>query len=466
MEHNHSDEFMRAKLKNAVVPPPPFVWEGVERALERNRRKHFAWFRAFGFLLFGALVGGAWLWHSNSTPALSQPTTPNTPSTVAPQLALPIVENAASTTNSPLQASTKHSIESDIPNNNNSTATNYKISAKTPQKTIFSPNTNTTYNKITGQTGTQTSEAIHTSLPEQGQILAPDYNAVEKRSRANTSTGYFLMSEKIGMLPSGTMAQSLHALHHLLPQRLATLKPTRLNNSRYNLDERRSAWLADAYTGPILSQKILTTATSSPEADIYRQLRLDTEGTGWGFNAGVRATRLFGGHWLVGAGVDYQQFTEQFTYAQEAQIQYAVENTDTIAATFGRRSMVRYNRFGFVSLPISVGHEWRKKRMGIQVRMGAAANIYFWKNGTILHPDTFQPTAIDHAGPGGEAVYKTSAGFEAQASAQAFWHFRRDIRIFVEPFCETSLNALTLSKFPTSQRNRTYGLKWGLSKIF
>ncbi len=470
MEHNHSDEIIRARLEHAAVPPPPFVWEGIERTLHQNRRKPFPWLWLTGFLLTGALAGGAWLWFASSEnphhPAASPDaqTVPATESVLPPSEPLPYAQISSGLSPDNTLKTTSHTATSQAANDNiglktskNTQKTQYLSGSALPSNTLI-----TEGSSAAPYTSSQPITPASTGISS----AAPTTTANTLPTGPNISVGALIKSApltNLALLPTH-IAQPAKSR---TPQARVDLQvlPHRTRVHRYNLDERRSAWFIDAYTGPLMAQKVLTNNAPSPEADTYRQLRLDTEGTGWGFNAGMRATRLFGGNWLISTGLDYRQFTEKFSFDQEVQLQYTIENngTDTIAAVFGRRSLVRYNRFGCINLPLSVGYEFRKRRVGLQIHLGAAANVFFWKNGSILDPDTFHPTAF---GTGNLEVFRASAGFQAKASTQVFWQFRRDMRIFVEPFCESSLNAITLSNFPTSQRYQIYGLKWGFAKIF
>jgi hypothetical protein len=464
MEYDQSEKIMRAKLENAAVPPPPFVWEGVVRELERKRRRPIMyWF--YGALLLGTITTVVVLWQTeHSVPTLVQ------------QSAAPSGKGASLGENKPQSTTKVPELAVSVPMLPKSGTVSAQIqsSATTNQagKPTSSVATSQAYN-IENITATNVATKGQVALPSV-PTLAPAMDAPflptnvaiaplgAEKTQLETSTDAVLKTS-LALLPGKkTLMPAINRLPNL--QRLPYPKHTRTGQTRFNLDERREAWFLDVYAGPLMAQKTLN--VSAPENEAYRQLRLDTEGRGWGFNAGVRATRLFRGNWMVATGLDYRQFTETFKFEEHLQLHQVIEPGGPSGATFGHTKYLRYNRYGFVNLPIMVGYEWRKGRLGLQARLGTALNVYFWRTGSILSPTTLSPTRFDQLGNGGQEVFKSRAGAQAQASAQAFWQFRRDTRVFVEPFCETSLNTLTLSNFPTTQRYQQYGLKLGLTKLF
>ena len=91
-------------------------------------------------------------------------------------------------------------------------------------------------------------------------------------------------------------------------------------------------------------------------------------------------------------------------------------------------------------------------------------NVLFWKKGSMLHPDYFEPAAFN-TNTGFDA-FKTNIGWSVQGSAQFFWHIRRDTRVFAEPYYHSILRPVTTTAYPLAQRYNMIGLRLGMSKLF
>ncbi|MEO6037495.1 MAG: outer membrane beta-barrel protein, partial [Saprospiraceae bacterium] len=196
----------------------------------------------------------------------------------------------------------------------------------------------------------------------------------------------------------------------------------------------------------------------------------------WAFNAGIRGSLLFGQHFLLRTGLDYQQRTEVFEYADPDFIQVTIRQTikiidnipvtviDTIGVEYGEHYVKTFNRYGQLDVPIMAGVEFRNGRAGLSLQAGASLNVYFWKHGTSLDAQG-SPASFTPNGNGDSRVFRQRAGWSTTASAQVFYHLRPRLRVFAEPYYHYNLRPLTLVGQPVAQRYTTWGLKLGITKI-
>lgn len=452
-DEHQTDRILRERLENASVPPPAFVWPGVERELRKKRRKViFWWFTFAGVALLGA---GWWMY--------TQPTTPAAVETVV-QSGVGIPPGNAAARNhvgpdgqplSPTDNAVAHSADAAKAGQNALPATiGRAFSAK--GKIQFSK-----------------------KVPELDQASVPDHTPVsletlvtdnvkplamapvpEKRSvnnRANTP----MLPVAIATPEAATKVERLKGVE--LPENIIKKR-----QNCYDFDENPNAWLLDVYSGPLMAAKQLDNRSGDLELEAYRQKRLETESMGWGYQAGVGITRVLNRRYSIGTGLQYQQFTEVMRYEDDLFVQYFTENNgqDTLDAIFGVKTITRYNRFGMLHIPVKLGYEWRSGRKGVQLKGGAALNVLFWKKGAILNPDTFHPAPFDSGASSGVEVFNARTGLSLEGSAQFFWHFRRDMRIFAEPYYQAILKPVSTETYPLQQRYHLIGLRLGVSKIF
>ena len=422
---NDIDQIFQERLSNASVTPPPFVWDGVERELRKKRRRSIFWWS----LGLGMLLGVAsltWYGFSKTTPTTPTSTplnlTANTPSDET-HLKVETAPNVA-----PLTPNTKQK------NTTENQAFNRALSAKNG---LMAPNAS-----ILPLTPTE-------GLPKQNQADqqtsdAPSFTASSGVTNPQPPTGTAVSDNP----PSFEFTS--------VTQPYADTKC-------YNFESHANAWLFDAYTGPLYAQKSLSTG-ANPENKTYHDLRWNTEShRGIGFTAGARASLLVKQHFSVGTGIDYQQFTETFSYEKPLYIQVLIDpNTgDTLDLDIVTQRFKQYSRFGFVNIPFSAGYEIRQGRRGVHLRGGGAINLLFWKNGTMLDQTTLQPAKFDT-----QDAFRVNAGLSLIGSAQFFLHIQPRTRLFVEPYYQRILKPVTKGTYPLQQNYNLIGLRLGLTKIF
>jgi len=426
------DKQWKERLQNASVPPPAFVWPEIERALQRKKRRVIGWWSAGS----AAVLLTGLLWYRAAVPVSSEQVAP------APTVA----------TEKATLAAADH------------TAVVAEAVAIPPAKS---------HEKV------NVVDKMDLSLQSVvAEEIFPLARFVQPEGRKDGSLPTVLDRQEKGTslsLLAGRSPKSLLREQPSLPGWPSGVirKRKEQTGQCYDFSENRRAWLVEGYLGPLYSKKQLET-TGNPEQVVYRDRRRATEGPGWGFTLGGRAAYLFSEKYLFSAGLDYQQFSEVFEYADPSSIEYIIKqvldvstNTwkiDTIDINFGEERTRVFNRFGLVDVPVSMGYEWRAGRMGVRLQGGGAANLFFWKRGAILDPQTGVPGYFTPA-KGTQSVFRVRAGLSWHAGVQWFWHLAPKTRVFVEPTFRQQLTPLSVTTHPLEQRAQNWSLRVGFSKI-
>lgn len=460
---NNIDHLLNQRLHDAEVPPPPFVWPNVERAIRRRKRRFFLWFLAAG--LAGAGIWAVW----------SRPFTTND-TTQAPGQPARAIQPAKET---PPQA--------DIPA--------LPAKARTQQQ----PTTVNPWSPVAAAPGTReapTETTTHQGIRKNAQLQdAANLLPVPAPGRGTTNSD---AADRLSVTPKEPDAATTatpsdlliqnNALN-LLPHPLAALgtpfrKPEmpavhpRVNKKKttkkcYDFHTNRQAWLIDAYAGPSLVRKSLE--SGNPEYKDYIADRLQTEQREIAFNAGVRASYLFAENFVIRTGLHYDQFTEKFEYIDPNYIKYTVEIKqelvngqwttvmDTIKVEYGANYVKTYNRFGLLDIPLQAALELRNGPTGISLNLGGSVNILFWKRGNILDlsgkPTEFTPDKHQFD------VFQPRVGLSLLGSIQWYYHVGPKTRLFAEPYYRHVLEPVTRPGYPVKQSYGIGGIRFGLTKI-
>ena len=481
------DDLLRERLYDAAPPPPAFVWDNVARELgKRNRRKLLFWLFPIG--IAGAAILGIWFaaetgpaqnamnieskqtilpsqaadnFSSAETtlqPSNSQPVTNNTATetSLQPSNSQPVTDNAATENSKQLNTAllTPGSKALKTP-----TPTQQAHAALTTQKSVS--NLNTTPNTPKETTPVPLEAKPQKTIFEGKQAVAGFSFATLPQYQ-----GLSLVHFKTATLESITLRQSWPTL---LTPVTSKAKAKKAVKNCYDFSRQPSAWIIDVHAGPSLAQRELT---SNPDDKPYLVKRLSTEARDLAFNAGVRATLMLKGNFLLRGGVQYEQMTEVFEFIDPDYVKYHVEITtqngmttiDTVNVDYGERYQKTYNRYGMLDIPLAAGIEMRKGRSGFNINAGVSFNMLFWKRGAIISPSTGEPAWFTPP-DGTLEVFRPRTGLSATASIQWFYHVTPRLRVFVEPYYKKILRPVTLNKHPVEQRYGLGGLRLGVSKI-
>jgi hypothetical protein len=463
---NDIDKIFQERLSNASVQPPPFVWDGVEKELRKKRRRPIFWWS----LGLGTLLGVAsltWFGFSGTTPTNTttlQKLTANSPSVdtdstveTAPNVA-PLTPNTTEKKTAENQAF-NHSLSA----KNGSTPPNAMVlPVVSPPAAIPTEGLPVQSPEDKPNSNTQTFTASSSATSPQPIIAGTAVSEVPPSFifSAGTQRYAILTPLRASITP---LKSKMAIVNTKKWQQKIVRKKKEVDTKCYNFESHANAWLFDAYMGSLYAQKSLSVG-ANPEDKSYYDQRWNSEShRGLGFNAGVRASLLVKQHFSVGTGIDYQQFTENFSYEKPLYIQVLIDpNTgDTLDLDIVTQRFKQYSRFGFVNIPFSAGYEIRQGRRGVHLRGGGAINLLFWKNGTMLDQTTLQPAKFDT-----QDVFRVNAGLSLIGSAQFFLHIQPRTRLFVEPYYQRILRPVTKGTYPLQQNYNLIGLRLGLTKIF
>ena len=469
---NHIDDLMRQRLRQTEVPPPAFVWPNVERALRRRKRRFFfIWFLTGG-LAAGILAAGLWWMFGNQpeTPAATQPMA-HTHSGVPAPVATP--EKSTATTvdagadNDRLEKQTPgytgkrmpatNSPEAAVRHNRVAPASRPSFAAQSAGKKPLSADI-------------YRSEAqVQTVVAETGATIptpAPEYLEAAAKGQFEIATAPLPVS--LGLLPMPARENTLATV------KTPPAKTKRAPRKCYDFHTHPNAWLVDAYAGPSWAAKRFKTSDS--ELQDYLLDRERTEIRTWGYNAGLRASYLFAGNFLLRTGLHFDHFEEQFEYIDPDFIRYNitvtqqyingqwVSVTDTIGIEYGTNYLKTYNRYAMLDIPLQAALELRSGATGVSLNLGGSLNLLFEKRGSIL--DTTGKPASFTPGSGPNEVFRTSLGLSLMGSIQWFYHLNPRTRVFVEPYYRHILDPVTRPELPYEQSYGVGGVRLGLTRIF
>lgn len=468
----HIDLVFKNKLAHASVPPPAFVWTNVEKELRRRKKPVFFWWWTSSLALL-LVAGGAYFLQESgqSTGIVSSTSTQQ----FADHQSVAAAPNSQNKENGAVSL-TESAVNS--PENNAEQGKN--LQPRKAGDASFAPFTK---KSTAGSIGRNTdAKGGSLSAPEiMNEIVVNQLTPEASTTSTVTLPGLFPqtptdVNTALPLLPGLKTdffeTKIVQPAGKRWPTKVA--KKKKKNENCYDFASHRTVLMVDAYAGPETADRSFS--TKNAENKPYLAKRQQTEGRGWGFNGGLRATAVFREHFTASAGIQYNQFTEVFSYVDPTSIEFDVHvkidpttgeaTFDTSDIHFGERRVKTYNRYGFLDIPVALGYEVRQGRGGIRFQGGAALNLLFHKRGTILSPDTGKPVSFTPDKPGAIDVFTSNAGLSIQGSMQFFWSYEPRTRFFAEPYFRKILDPVTLDSHPVSARYDLWGARFGVTKIF
>ncbi len=463
--HKNIDQLLRERLYDAAPPPPAFVWDNVEQALQKRKRRKLIYWLFFSVLASAGIVG-AWLVDAGrlqrfatgigTEQAIAQNQAESSQSSAA--ISLKASNNIGSPTNNPVPENAEQLDSAD--------GSLQPSSVKTPASLPFSQAAFMAKKGATNLTPPPLTPNETTPATPEAKPQKTDFEGVRPIagfSRLPQHQELSAVQFNAGAMPTNTLGQTL----------LGALKTKAISKKAvkncYDFGKQPSAWIIDAYVGPSLAQREMT---ARPDDKPYLNKRLGTETRDLAFNAGARATLMLKGNFLLQTGIQYEQMTEVFEFIDPDYVRYHVEITtqngvttiDTVGVDYGEKYQKTYNRFGMLDIPFAAGIELRKGRSGFNINAGVSFNMLFWKRGAIIAPNTGEPAWFTPQS-GTLDVFRTRTGLSASASVQWFHHVSPRLRVFVEPYYKKILRPVTLNEHPVEQRYGLGGIRFGMSKI-
>lgn len=476
MEHpsNPIDNLFRQRLQQAEVPPPAFVWPAVERSLRRRKRRGLMiWLLGAG--LAATALGAIWYGAQQRSPLASQPALTHPQDQ---ELAAGHPSGAAGATTSSGTLSSTATPGAQAGTDMAATMPDSRPEAVPGQPALAKRAAASPRFRPKGPGATPVPRKP--ALAEQAGALAPSGEPAATNLQASPPdpSARLNPTEAIGkaalVLLPGRLLLWKTAQAPVLQSNPWPFSPRKKTRKCYDFHANRQAWLLDAYAGPTLAYKSLFAA--NPEFNDYVQDRLGTEKQQLGFNAGVRASYLFAGNFILRTGLHYDQFTEKFEYIDPNYIKYTVEIIkkyvngqwvsvpDTVKIEYGANYQKTYNRYGLLDIPLQGALELRSGAGGLSLNLGGSLNLLFWKRGHMLEEQSSKPVAFTPRKQQYD-VFKTKVGLSLIGSIQWFYHLDPRTRIFAEPYYRHILNPVTRPEYPVEQSHGVAGIRFGLTRI-
>jgi len=469
---NKIDDLLQRRLYDAEVAPPAFVWPNVEQVLRKRKRRFFLWFfSGLGITLAG--LGTIWLLQEAPIAAVTDRTTIENR-----EINPAVSQGNAGQVIVPEPAIAEHAPDADA-------NANVSFSNKAPD--VRQAKARPLLKAFPGL-----GEAGPAADPAPGASVSADAKKAEAQLDEVLNPGIaVLRSNPLNITetdkPTDRANLAVSALSRLLPEPLAysrnislpalapikKYKPNKKGpKTCYDFNKNPNVWLLDVYAGPSFGFKELN--TNDPEYQNYLRQRQDTEHRDWAFNAGVRATLLFDRHFMLRAGLHYEQMTEIFEYAEPNSLEIDVTRRwdamsgiwveETTGVRYGDAFFKAYNRLGMLDIPLQAGMELRKGRSGFNINAGLSFNVLFWKRGAILTPQGvpryFTPDNVNSV-----EVFRPRTGLSAMGSIQWFYHLQPRLRVFAEPYFRQIVQPINVEGHPIGQRYGVGGIRLGLTKI-
>ena len=239
-----------------------------------------------------------------------------------------------------------------------------------------------------------------------------------------------------------------------------------------NGDEPRNEWYVELYASPMMVFKNVADKVAGKnirtgmDSTLHKQLS---------FNAGINLVKNIGEHFLLKAGVQYNQVNEVFRNTRVNEIKLIttirirtvilalgdtiyIRDTSVIQQT-GTVTRQKQNHYKSWDIPIIIGYEFGGKDLRLNANVGVIANIRSSYKGDML--DTIQQT-INIADYKKTGVYKTNIGLGIYAGLGIVKSLSEKTDLWIEPHARINLANMTTDAAWFKQKNIVAGLSVGV----
>jgi hypothetical protein len=468
MELNHQDfdAVFRERLIRSETPPPSAVWENIALELARKKRRRLVGFGLVGGAAMVGFVVAGWLYLGENWSTYNNDSKKLVISTESPILKS---ENSVLKNESTIsQNETLAAFSS-----KNETVLTEKSSAKTisenEKSTVFSEKNAPILNQNAAQIFQKKKESttgvfLEKETDETVFIAEKSTQLIENQTiiiSENTETSVFNHFQKINLTQLSAENKSFFVKSQKNTRQNPPFKMTRIKKRKPTCPSfaaRGEAFLLEGFVGPSVAFKTLD--LNGSDTPNYLKRRLETENRRASWTAGVRAGWLIDGKFLLRAGLQYTAINERFDFYDPNEVDTFISIVQGIRDTnyvYGERFVNSPNRFGMLDLPITIGYEFGRGHLGVDIFGGAAINLLFQKSGKIIDLKD-KPTDL-------RPNFRTNAGLSVLAGVQFFYQTDKNTRIFVEPHYQHVLRSVTKSANPISQKYGVASLAVGFTRL-
>ena len=458
------DTVINNRLNNYESPVPADMWQRIMD--EKEKRRPVLWWWAAAFLLVSLGLGGAYYLQNRNAIAANN-------DTVKKKAVVPEENNKANYV--PNTSSNNNNAKDEV-----ATIASTQKDFKNQKKTVSGKN----LDALAGNANT-------------GRVLISSFtkNNKEKKYKKNGNQ-YLGNNNDDDLLPESGFANNSNlsdepaiatdehqqlAFRQMIRSSFNKLLPTQLLQANLktpilpcpiNGDEPRNDWYADVYASPMMAFKNVTdkvagkNISSGMDSTLHKQVS---------FNAGINLVKNIGEHFLVKAGVQYNQINEVFRNTRVNEIKLITTVTirtvilapgDTIyirdtsvIQQIGTVTKQTQNHYKSWDIPLIIGYEFGGKDVRINANAGVIANIRSSYTGNML--DTAQQT-INIADYKTTGVYKTKVGLSLYAGIALVKAVGIKTDLLIEPHARWNLNNTTTEAAWFKQKNIVAGISIGV----
>ena len=259
---------------------------------------------------------------------------------------------------------------------------------------------------------------------------------------------------------------------HLSALRLKAISHCEIkNNGLY-------AYYVELTFGPDYAHRILS--LKSDEATAAFNLREDTESYLSAYHVNLEAGLLFGNGFQLSSGLNYARINEKFSYTdtnvQQDRIIKIVLSIDTVrnetggldsiirevevkVKEEGRREVEFANKLSTISVPLTLGYHFAKKRFLISAYFGAQVNIASWQEGRYVTLDGIQVLNDD------SMIYKKGIGMGLIGGVGIHYSLKNGNYFTVKPNFYYSLIDIAHEDYFADQKYFKAGLQVGFRHV-
>ncbi|MEO7311524.1 MAG: hypothetical protein ABIX01_14065 [Chitinophagaceae bacterium] len=467
------DSAIRNSLTKSESPVPAGMWNRIIR--EKDRRRPLAWWWAAAVLFL--FIGGCCLYYyqhqqgkeltvagvQNGHKTITKPSGTETENSGLPTPA----SNNTRTDNE--LAATLPSIPTD------NSVQSFSYNKRGENKDAFYPPDRANRIAAGAKNNALKGSQKNDLLGKEGQNGEADELILHKGTENNISGKMNLDGSTDASYIQYALRQLIRSLASKKVVPLQLLEANRKNPEipcPLNGDEPRNDWYLDAYTSPMVVFKKLTdkipgkNVQSGMDSTLHKQIS---------FNAGINLVKNIGAHFLVKAGIQYNQVNELFRHTRVNEIKLITTVTirtvilspgDTIyirdtsvIQQIGTAVKQTQNRYKSWDLPLILGFEFGGKDLRLNANIGIIGNINSRYQGDML--DTTQQI-INIANYKTAGVYKTNIGLGVYAGLSVVKAIGDKMDLLVEPHARFNLGNTTTDAAWFNQKNIIPGLSVGV----
>lgn len=422
------------------------IWPGIERKLERSKRKkRFLWWW-FTPLLLALPLGYFYALQNGEN---------DVKSAMMKSMSDEIKEGKNLISNEEL-------VKNKMPDDNNKLKNDWKASLPENNKKYSVKS----YTLKNSKLDTKTSKTNSFSeIKENPVSLQSDNDVIKKEEASNISSlneSNIVVYDKTELLNSPV--KPFNYLRSFMPEiknylQISEKKPESTNWER-SLDIALGFAFADKFLRP-----------ADESFNSYKKKRLNTESHLEAITASIKHQVKHRSGLFLNAGINYCQIDEKFSDFDSVDLFKSGDGIISIITNpdgssieeRGKKEIIEhktwnkkiYNYYFFFDIPVNIGYSGKIRKINYEISSGISYNLSFLKKGQIIGIYNY-PVNIDKE----SGIFRTHSGFSFNSGMKILIPFSNH-SFFIEPNLKYNLQSITSSEYPLSQKYLTYGIEIG-----